>query len=68
MLTVSFPLRAKTMNFALYEGRQISPKEEGHNLYQWECRLSDKKLVLQKKTHEKLSTRNTGILMKSFLE
>ena len=58
MLTVSFPLRAKTMNFALYEGRKISAKEEGHNLYQWECRLSDKKLVLKKKINKNKNTKN----------
>ena len=46
--TVSFPLRVDSMNSASYMNTERCRREEGHNLYQLECRMSARKLVRQK--------------------
>ena len=66
MLTVSFPLRAKTVWNPLRMNTERCRREEGHNSYPLECRLSVGRLFRQ--NHENIVTRNSSILTMSSSE
>ena len=64
MLNVAFLLTAKTVWNPLRMNTERCRREEGHNSYPLECRLSDGRLFRQNTT-KILSTRNSRILMMS---
>ena len=68
MLNVSFPLRAKTVWNPLRMNTERCRREEGHNSYPLECRLSVCWKTFPAKTTKILSTRNSSILMMSSSE